>query len=185
MLVEPPLDLAELADRAGVSPRTIRYYIQEGLLPSPEARGPGAHYGPEHLDTLRIIKRLQYDHLPLAEIRRLLEEAGRDPAALSTVSRAASDRRTSALDYIRDVRGSTQGESRHHAHPLGALGGGLAAREPAPEWKPKHRVRSQWERVNLARDVELHIRRPLSREQNKQIERLLQAAREIFQEETP
>src|SRR5215213_10390607 len=87
---QPALDLSQLSDAADVSPRTVRYYIQQGLLPSPEARGPGAHYGPEHLDRLRLIKRLQREHLPLseirrrldslgpAEIRRLVEEGGRD-----------------------------------------------------------------------------------------------------------
>ena len=43
--------------------------------------------------------------------------------------------------------------------------------------------RSQWERFALAPDVELHIRRPVSREDNRKIERLLEAAREIFNEE--
>ena len=70
---EDALDLTELADRAGVSIRTVRYYIQQGLLPRPEARGPGAHYKEEHLDRLLLIKRLQKEHLPLAEIRRSIE----------------------------------------------------------------------------------------------------------------
>jgi hypothetical protein len=35
----------------------------------------------------------------------------------------------------------------------------------------------------LAPDIELHIRRPLTREQNKRVERLLAAAREILQED--
>jgi hypothetical protein len=43
-------------------------------------------------------------------------------------------------------------------------------------------VRSQWDRIILSTDVELHVRRPLTREQNKQVERLLDAARDIFQE---
>ena len=43
--------------------------------------------------------------------------------------------------------------------------------------------RSQWERVALAPDVELHVRRPLSREQNRRVERLLEEARRIFEEE--
>ncbi|MCC6705677.1 MAG: MerR family DNA-binding transcriptional regulator, partial [Thermomicrobiales bacterium] len=31
--------LQELSDAAGVSPRTVRYYIAEGLLPPPEPAG--------------------------------------------------------------------------------------------------------------------------------------------------
>ncbi len=49
--------------------------------------------------------------------------------------------------------------------------------------QPPAGTRSQWDRIVLAPDVELHIRRPLTREQNKRVERLLVVAREILQEE--
>ena len=68
----PTYDLQELCTEAGVTPRTVRYYIQQGLLQEPEARGPGAHYTEEHLDRLLLIKRLQKEHLPLAEIRKAI-----------------------------------------------------------------------------------------------------------------
>jgi len=42
--------------------------------------------------------------------------------------------------------------------------------------------RSQWERVVLAPDVELHLRRPSSRTQNKRIDRLIAIARELLEE---
>ena len=43
-------------------------------------------------------------------------------------------------------------------------------------------TRSQWDRIVLAPDVELHVRRPLSREQNRSVDRLLEAARAIYKE---
>ncbi len=64
--------LQDLADLAEVTPRTIRYYVAQGLLPSPDRVGPGALYGPGHLARLRLIRRLQREHLPLAEIRSRL-----------------------------------------------------------------------------------------------------------------
>jgi len=70
---EEPYSLAELARLADVTPRTIRYYVAQGLLPAPEAAGPATRYGEGHLARLRLIKRLQRDHLPLAEIRIRLE----------------------------------------------------------------------------------------------------------------
>ena len=150
-----PLDLTELADRAGVSIRTIRYYIQQGLLPKPEARGPGAHYTEEHLDRLLLVKRLQREHLPLAEIRRVLESSAGELPAPRT-----------ARDYIRSVIGE----------PAAPLFSAQADEPPAPT------TRSQWERVTLAPDIELHIRRPLPRVVNRQVERLIDIARDIFED---
>ena len=63
--------LQQLADEAGVTPRTIRYYIAQGLLASPGA-GSGARYTDVHLERLRLIRQLQRNHLPLAEIRKQL-----------------------------------------------------------------------------------------------------------------
>jgi len=50
-----------------------------------------------------------------------------------------------------------------------------------PEKSPH--AKSTWERLRLSRDVELHIRRPLTRERNKLVDRLLDAAKNIFAEE--
>jgi len=67
------LKLDELATRAGVSVRTVRYYIQRGLLPPAEFRGPDTAYDDRHLHALRAIKRLQEDYLPLDAIASALE----------------------------------------------------------------------------------------------------------------
>jgi hypothetical protein len=45
--------------------------------------------------------------------------------------------------------------------------------------------RSQWDRVSLSPDLELHVRRPLSRPQNKIVEKLLDYARRLLEEDTP
>jgi DNA-binding transcriptional MerR regulator len=66
--------MAELARRSGVSRETIHFYLREGLLPRPEKGGMTvAYYGEEHLERLRIIRRLRGEkYLPIAVIRRLL-----------------------------------------------------------------------------------------------------------------
>lgn len=170
-------DLNELADAAGVTPRTVRYYVQQGLLPSPAARGPGAHYERDHLDRLRLIKRLQRQHYPLAEIRRrleLLDEHGVRRALQETPEPTHG----SALDYARDILAS----GSHRVLPSVAPGYSLRE-ELLPETPKMKASRATWERVALTPDVELHVRRPLSREQNKLVERLLEVARRLFQEE--
>lgn len=64
--------LDELAERAGVSARTVRYYVQRGLVPAPEFRGPDTAYGEEHLTRLKAIRALQERHLPLDAIQEML-----------------------------------------------------------------------------------------------------------------
>jgi DNA-binding transcriptional MerR regulator len=64
--------IAELAQETGVTPRTIRYYVAEGLLPPPEGAGPAAVYGAGHRARLELIGRLKDQYLPLKEIRRRL-----------------------------------------------------------------------------------------------------------------
>ncbi|MCC6312380.1 MAG: MerR family transcriptional regulator [Thermomicrobiales bacterium] len=66
------LTLQELTDAAGVSVRTVRYYITEGLLPPALGAGSSSFYVPAHLNRLRLIGRLKDGYLPLKEIRRRL-----------------------------------------------------------------------------------------------------------------
>jgi DNA-binding transcriptional MerR regulator len=73
--------LDELAERAGVSPRTVRYYVQRGLLPAPEFRGPDTAYGDEHLHRLKAIRVLQERHLPLDAIEATLASRSIDEIA--------------------------------------------------------------------------------------------------------
>jgi DNA-binding transcriptional MerR regulator len=64
--------IGDLAELGGVSRRTVRYYVQEGLLPSPLGVGRGNHYGAQHLKRLRQVKALQEAGRSLDEIRELL-----------------------------------------------------------------------------------------------------------------
>ncbi len=69
--------VGELASQANLSPATINFYVQQGLLPRPrKVNRTRAYYDRRHLDRLAIIKRLQAVHgLPLSLIRRILEQA--------------------------------------------------------------------------------------------------------------
>jgi DNA-binding transcriptional MerR regulator len=64
--------VGELADEAGVSVRTVRYYIAEGLLPPSVTAGARSYYTRDHLDRLKVIGQLKNAFLPLREIRRQL-----------------------------------------------------------------------------------------------------------------
>lgn len=76
------LTVDELAARAGVTVRTVRFYSTKGLLPPP-VLGPRrvGHYGPEHLARLALIEELQHQGLTLAAIERYLEQLPDDITA--------------------------------------------------------------------------------------------------------
>jgi DNA-binding transcriptional MerR regulator len=80
---ERSFDLGELSALTGTAVRTIRFYIQEGLMPRPLGLGRGAHYGAEHLETLLAIRRWQNAGLSLERTRKLLAgaETGVPPPA--------------------------------------------------------------------------------------------------------
>ena len=75
------LTIDELAARAGVTVRTVRFYSTRGLLPPPEI-GPRrvGRYGPGHLSRLALIEELQQQGLTLAAIERYLQQL---PAGIS------------------------------------------------------------------------------------------------------
>jgi DNA-binding transcriptional MerR regulator len=71
------LSIARVCEETGLSPRTVRYYEELGLLPGVRRRAGGRRvYGPDELERLRFIQRLQILGLPLVEIRELNEVHG-------------------------------------------------------------------------------------------------------------
>lgn len=66
--------IGELAERAGVTVKAVRYYSDSGLLPE-AARSTGGHrrYGPDALDRLHLIRSLRGLGLPIAEVARVLD----------------------------------------------------------------------------------------------------------------
>src|SRR5215210_2899635 len=93
--------IGQLAERAGVTPRTIRYYTAEGLLPRPDARGQYALYGEEHLLRLQLIGHLKETYLPLGEIKARIENLDADQIrALLDEHRESPVSPTSAADYL-------------------------------------------------------------------------------------
>ena len=91
------LKMSELAERSGVSPGTIRYYLREGLL------GEGAdvvrtsrnmaYYPPEYVDRIVLIKRLQGERfMPLRVIRAALREEPERVSALVELEDRILDR---------------------------------------------------------------------------------------------
>ena len=231
MDIKPRHAIADLARLTGVTPRTVRYYIAQGLLPGANDAGQGAWYDERHLSRLRLIRRLQAQHLPLAEIRTRLDELSNDEVTelLAAEPDQMTPSQTSALEYVRGVLRTSRRDEPAFAIPM------PLTRPPAPASAPRAKSllprfagpvrlmredgsganddvviaaaqaseppaafvlpvktppansasRSQWDRIGLTPDIELHVRRPLSRLDNRRVERLITIARQLLKEDQP
>ena len=109
------LKMAELAERSGVSPATIKHYLREGLLGDEDrivkTSRNMAWYPPDFVDRLRLIKRLQEErYMPLRVIREALDRDQLLAAAAAVregtrVPRAEVEQRLPAevLDRMADI----------------------------------------------------------------------------------
>ena len=67
------MSIGQLAKTAGVTTRTIRFYVAEGLLAKPEKKGTRQVYSSLHLTTLKLISAMKAMYLPLWRIGQELE----------------------------------------------------------------------------------------------------------------
>ena len=129
LMGETRYGIEDLARHGGVTRRTVRYYVQQGLLPAPLGKGRGDHYGPDHLERLRAVKALQERGLALDEVRReLARPAGRRRAMAAAPAFAAD------LGIAAD---------------LAVASGSTVLEAPA--------ALSAWRRIELIPGVELHV----------------------------
>jgi len=79
---EELLTIGEVADKANVSRRTVRYYVQRGLIDAPVGRGRGSGYTQKHLEQIQRVLRLQREGLALQAIEQL--PPGQEPETKSS-----------------------------------------------------------------------------------------------------
>ncbi len=71
--------LEEIAALAELPRRTVRYYIQSGLLDRPQGIGKGAYYTQAHIEQLLIIRKWQLAGLSLERIGEVLKQQSGGP----------------------------------------------------------------------------------------------------------
>jgi DNA-binding transcriptional MerR regulator len=131
--------LAQLAGRAGLTPRTVRYYVQRGLLPPPVFRGVDTTYNEDHLLRLKAIRRLQARFLPLDAIQVELERL--NPEAIRALAEGGN------APPLTSAPPMARGENRTGDRNASAPDSTKAAAHDAPAW----------ERWQLAPGLELHV----------------------------
>ena len=103
------LRIQEVAEEVGLTPRSIRYYEERGLL-RPAARSEGAYrlYDASDLEQLRLIKGLRDDAgLSIADIGQILEdeESRRRTRAALKATEDPAERRRILLERLASIEG--------------------------------------------------------------------------------
>ncbi len=80
--------VGDVAERTALTPRTIRSYQTQGLLPPPERHGRVAYYDDSHLERLEEIGELKEDGLSLATIQDVLARRETENRAKATRAKA-------------------------------------------------------------------------------------------------
>ena len=119
-------DLAALCD---VSERTVRYYVAEGLLPPPAARGRGANFDDGHLTRLRLI--------------RAMQQAGNDLEAIG--------------DYLRELEAELAGRPAGFESALAVWTGRTERLEIEQRFRSRWNVPEPAHRYRVAPGVEVLI----------------------------
>lgn len=71
--------LEEIATLSELPRRTVRYYIQSGLIDRPQGVGKGAYYTQNHVEQLLLVRKWQLAGLSLERIGELLKQQAAGP----------------------------------------------------------------------------------------------------------
>lgn len=130
------LTVKDLADRAGISRRTLHYYDEIGLL-KPSAYGDNGYRYYLQEDALRLQQILFYRELdlPLDQIKNLLDQADFDRVAALQSHRAALRKRISRLQALIDTVDRTiQHEKGQSTMGIDEIFGGFS-QEQVNQWE--------------------------------------------------
>jgi len=125
--------------------RTIRYYLAEGLIQTPEERqGTASVFNYLNLLQLLTVKKLQAEHLPIRKIRELV--AGKSEQELETLLgvRGPSGKNTEAKRYLESLLAPAPNSPP--TETAAAPAQHLDASPPS------------WQRVEIEPGLELHVR---------------------------
>lgn len=94
----------ELASRAGLTDRTVRYYEKIGVLPAPDRTASGYRdYAPEALTRLAFVRAAQTAGLTLAEIAGILALRDRGEAPCGHVEALIETKLVEVAEKIREL----------------------------------------------------------------------------------
>lgn len=180
--------IGELADEVGVSTRTIRYYVSEGLLPPPVGSGPGSRYTDAHRKQLIAINALKEQYLPLKEIRKRLIGFNLPPTGSigeESMRGVADAALPEALAFRSSPPGYTSRRNRAESRLPAAISmdfDNWLEPQPAESQTPPDPVESHsWRRVSISDEAELLITESQYRRHQDRIDWLVQWVKRVLE----
>ena len=122
--------IRDLENRTAFSRRTIRYYVERGLIDHPHGKGRGAYYTQEHLERLLMIKDMTGRGMTYAAVKYSLDKLSDSGFEAAAVEEPA------VLTYSRSAG--------FHVHP--------------GEQNEEAKSAGLWKRYPVSDGLELHIR---------------------------
>lgn len=188
------LTLKELVKAAEVSERTVRYYIQEGVLLAPQGSGPASRYSLEHLARLLLVRRFKAALLPLSRIKELfneltLEELERlaeqlhGELAATTVNSVRNNGTIDATANRVALQTETEEPLEVFRPPEVDLGQG---NKQGSESEAMLDFAGRWNRISLAPGLELHYEENGPQDTKagrKRLAQLVEIAMRLYQDE--
>jgi DNA-binding transcriptional MerR regulator len=158
--------IGELANMSGITIRTIRYYMDEELLPPPQQQGRYAYFNETYISRLKLIQRLKDAYLPLKEIKRILDRLTGDEIKVYMEKNDLTELgipgvipspNSLAVDYIENVmknqirdKSASPILSQPFSPPPNT--GNFTSKESSMQQEG-----SNWRRIELRKGIELHI----------------------------
>jgi len=195
--------LEDLATISGLTLRTLRFYMQEGLLQGPDTHGKNARYSQQHVDQLELIQRLKNLRLPLQEIRQLintmtpeevskirhyqdiLHSALQQPGMIVKEINSSYGTDSSALDYIHTLEQDWSNLQKISNSP-GKKQRIQPSHAPSPSGvsneisDPTSSPQETWNKIIIDDGLELHIRQPQGLDKQAKIARLVEYGRNLI-----
>lgn len=186
---EKKYSIDDLSELTGYSRRTIRYYIQEGLLDSPAGRGKGGFYFDSHLSQLKLIKQLQDKKMSLSSIFKYMErdyESSKQiyneyikPAFelnMTEESFPAANRRADMMKRKMDIISKKELPQKENIIPEKQ---DFFFEKKVYDLAPES-PRDVWVRYEITPGLEINIRRDIEEDQRRKIDDIIRIAREIL-----
>jgi len=176
--------LKEVATQVGVELRVLRswmgspYRILRGV-----GRGSGARYSQHFFDRAKLTQKLRIENVTLGEIAKRLSgipDEELEQLLAGGVGAMQQKGRGSAADYAAAALSSRGMFTSALQQRMAGHSATRSQQVPTATTSQRAGARVHWERITLSDGVEIHVRRPMNREENRLLERLLEEAERIF-----